>query len=56
MGKVSMSYLVSFRRYQAKWVLFLTVHDVINFKIYRGSSSKAMAHRRKRGEDGNTKI
>ena len=48
MGKVSMSYLVSFRRYQAKWVLFLTVHDVINFKIYRGSSSKAMAHREKK--------
>ena len=30
------------------------VDDVINFKIYLGSTSRTMADREKRGEDGNT--
>ena len=30
--------------------------DVKDFKVYLQSSSKAMADREKRGEDGNTKI
>ena len=33
-----------------------TVDDIINFKIYFGSISKAMADREKKMEDGNTKI
>ena len=42
MAKVSMSYLFSF--------LLSSYNDVMNFKIYRGSSSKAMADREiKRG-------
>ena len=37
-------------------ILIWTVDDVINFKIYPRLTSKAMADRGKRGEDGNTKI
>ena len=37
------------------YVLIQTVNDVINFKIYLGSISKALADR-DYGEDGNTKI
>ena len=37
-------------------VLIWTIDDLINFKIYLRSTSKAMADRGKRGEDGNTKI
>ena len=47
MGKVSMSYLFSFSRYQVKCVLS-SYSDVINFKIYLGSSSAAMADREKK--------
>ena len=35
---------------------YLDNRDVINFKICLRSSSKAMADREKRGEDGNRKI
>ena len=39
------------------YVLIETVDDVINFKIYLGKGSIAMADReRKRREDGKTKI
>ena len=50
MDKVSMSYLFSFSRYQTKCVIkfLFAVIDVINFKIYLGSSSKAMADRDKK--------
>ena len=33
-----------------------TVDDLINFKNFLGSISKAMADREKRGEDGSRKI
>ena len=32
------------------------IDDIINFKIYLHSSSKAMAEKKKRGEEGNKKI
>ena len=51
MDKVSMPYLFSFPRYQTKCViefLFQTIDDIINFKIYLGSSCKAMADREKK--------
>ena len=38
------------------YVLIWTVDDVINFKIFLESTSKAIADREKRGEDENTKI
>ena len=44
MDKVSMSYLFSFPGYQTKCVI-KTTDDVMNFKIYLSSSSKAMADR-----------
>ena len=58
MNKVSMSCLASFSRYQTKCyeVLISTADDVMNFNIFLGSSSTAMADRKKRGEDQNTKI
>ena len=37
-------------------ILIQTADDVINFKIFLGSTSKAMADKEKRGEDENTKI
>ena len=37
-------------------VLIYTIDDVINFKIYLQSSSKAISDRKIRGEEGNTKI
>ena len=37
-------------------VLIYTADDVMNFKIFLGSSSKAMADGKKRREDENTKI
>ena len=50
MDKVSMSYLFSFSRYQTKYVIkfLFAAFDDINFKIYLGSSSKAMADRDKK--------
>ena len=33
----------------------MTIDDVVCFKIYLQSLSKAMANRKKRGEDGKTK-
>ena len=54
-----MSYLFCFSKYQTKSVIKVlteTIDDVINFKVYLQSSSKAMADRKKKGEDGNTKI
>ena len=50
MDKVSISYLVSFPKYKTKCVIkfLLTVDDVINFKIYLGSTSKAMVEREKK--------
>ena len=48
MDKVSTSYLFSFLKYQTKCViiqkvLIYTVDEVINFKIYLQSTSRAMA-------------
>ena len=57
--KVSMSHLISFSRYQTKCVikfLFKQFNDIINFKVFLGSTSEAMADREKRGEDEDTKI
>ena len=60
MAKVSMSYLFSFSSYQTKCVIkFLfrrLMDDIINFKIYLGSSSQAMTEWEKKGEGGNTNI
>ena len=59
MDKVSMSHLITFSRYQTKCVIkFLskTVDDIINFKIFPESTSKAMADREKSKEGENTKI
>ena len=58
MNKVSMWQLISFSRYQTKCVIKLLLRkltDVINFKIFLGSTSKAMTGE-KRGEDKNTEI
>ena len=33
----------------------MTVDDIINFKFFLGSTSKAMADREKRGKDKDTK-
>ena len=56
--KVSMSYLFSFSRNQTKCVIKFLVRQLMtsNFKIYLGSTAKAMTDREKRGEDRNTKI
>ena len=48
-----MSYLFSFSIYQTKYVVLLTscldnIDDVINFKIYLQSASKAMADWKKK--------
>ena len=56
MDKVSMSHLISFSRYQISQVLIYTVDDIINFKIFLWSNSKAMADWEKKREDKNTKI
>ena len=49
--------LISLSRYQTKCVIkFLFRQLIINFKIFLGSTSKAMADRKKRGEDENAKI
>ena len=51
MDKVSMSYLFCFSKYQTKSVIKVlteTIDDVINFKVYLQSSSKAMADRKKK--------
>ena len=58
MDKVSMSYLLSFLRYQTKCVLssYLDSYGIINFEIYLRSMSKAMADRKKKRGDGNAKI
>ena len=51
MEKVSMSHLIFFSRYQTECVikfLLKTVDDNINFKIFLGSTSKAMADREKK--------
>ena len=52
MDKVSVSHLISFSRYQTKCVIkFFLDNDVINFKIFPGSISKAMADmEKKRGK------
>ena len=47
MDKVSMTYLISFSRYQ---VLTKTVDDVIDFNIFLESTSEAMADREKEGK------
>ena len=54
--KDSMPYLFSFLRYQIKCVikfLFRQLMVLSTFEIYFGSSSRAMADREKKGEDGN---
>ena len=54
--KDSMPYLFSFLRYQIKCVikfLFRQLMVLSTFEIYLGSSSRAMADREKKGEDGN---
>ena len=50
MDKVSMSYLISFSRYQTYCVIkfLFRVDDVINFKIFLESTSKVMADREKK--------
>ena len=57
MDKVSMSYLFSFSRYQTKCVIkfLFSQLNVINFKIYFQTASKAMADREKKREDRNIK-
>ena len=58
MDKVSMSHLISFSRYQTKRVikfLFRQMMTSETFKIFLESTSKVMADREKRGEDGNKK-
>ena len=50
MDKVSMSHVFSFSRYQTKCVIkFSTVDDIINFKIFLGLTSKAMADSERKG-------
>ena len=56
MDKVSMSYLISFSRYQTKCIIKFLFKQLMNFKIFLESISVAMADRGKRGEDKNTKI
>ena len=58
MDKVSISYLFSFSRYQTKCVrvLIQTTDDVMNFKIYLQSSSKAKADRQKKREGQKYKL
>ena len=53
-----MSHLISFSICQTKCVIkFLDSYDIINFKIFPGSISKAMTDKeKKRQEDKNTKI
>ena len=55
MDKVSMLYLFPSQDIKPNVLLssYLDSWDVINFKIYLGSSFEAI---KKRGEDGNTKI
>ena len=48
MGKVSMLHLISLSRHQTKCVITSSVDDIINCKIFLGSTSKAMADREKR--------
>ena len=51
MDKVSISHLISFSRYQTKCVddiMPVTVDDIINFKIFLGSTSKATADMEKK--------
>ena len=51
MDKVSMSYLFSFSDIKQNVLLSSyidSINDIINFKIYFGSSSKAMADREKK--------
>ena len=45
MGRVSISYLIFFSIYQTKYVV-----DIINFKYFLGSTSKAMADGKKEGK------
>ena len=58
MDKVSVSHLISSSRYETKCVIkfLLSIDscDVINFKIFLGSTAKAMADREKK--IGKTKI
>ena len=55
MDKVSMSHLISFSICQTKCVIkFLDSYDIINFKIFPGSISKAMTDKEKK--DRKTKI
>ena len=58
MDKVSTSHLISFSRYQTKHVKFLLrAVDDINFKVFLGSTSKAMADgEKKRGRRKYTKL
>ena len=53
MDEVSMSYLLSFSRYQTKCVIEFLFRQLMasqTFKIYLQSSSKAMADREKKRE------
>ena len=51
MDKVSMSHLISFSRYKHCYlVLMYKFDDVMNLKIFLGSTSKAMADREKKRE------
>ena len=56
MDKVSMSYLISFSRYQTKCIVKFLFRQLMNFKIFLESTSVAMADRGKRGEEENTNI
>ena len=58
MDKVSMSYLFPSQDIKQNLLLssYLDRYDIINFKIYLGSSSKQWLTERKRGKDGNTKL
>ena len=55
MGKISMSHLISFLRYQTKCVIKFLYRQLMTSKILR-LTSRAMADREKRAEDKNTKI
>ena len=50
MDKVSMSHLISFSRYQAKYVIKFLFRPLMtsNFKIFLGSACKAVADREKK--------
>ena len=48
MDEVSISHYISFSKYQTKCVKFYLDSDIINFEIFLGSTSKAMADSEKK--------